>query len=453
MSTPLLDQIAGRTESTGVVRYRDGRVVGGVARGLAARFDVDPVVVRVGFVIAAFAGGLGVALYLIGWLVLPDDRGQLALRRALHDHDGAAWVLLVGAAVASLGAVVSLVTGRDSGRLLSVLAIGAIVWYVVRRNRSDQAAAGTGTPSIDAPEAGGHERGTPEAGAGAAASLPITAAPTAQAGHPIVTGQPGSMPVITPWGGRDGERAVAYGRGTHPSAYAAAPQPARVVAAPVSTRPRPRRRSLGFRIWLVAAGLALLTWPAARAITLATGYDEPTAQLVAAGATAVVLGLLVLVLGLRGYRTSGLAIPTLVLALIAASGQTAATMTGPDAVMGEVDWQPQSAAELRTDYAVSMGEGRLDLTKVSAADLAGRTITVTAGMGELRIRVPSDVRVEVVPKVGLGEVRIDDGQTVRTFEGFNAGEATPVAIGSGDKTLRLQASSGMGEIRVERVTR
>jgi phage shock protein PspC (stress-responsive transcriptional regulator) len=52
-------------------RPRDDRQIAGVAAAIARRYDIDPVLVRVGFVVAAFFG-IGAALYIAGWLVLPD---------------------------------------------------------------------------------------------------------------------------------------------------------------------------------------------------------------------------------------------------------------------------------------------------------------------------------------------------------------------------------------------
>ncbi|MCB0997425.1 MAG: PspC domain-containing protein [Acidimicrobiales bacterium] len=49
---------------------REGRVVGGVAAAIAAEVGVDPLVVRIAFVVLAVAGGWGVALYAACWGVL-----------------------------------------------------------------------------------------------------------------------------------------------------------------------------------------------------------------------------------------------------------------------------------------------------------------------------------------------------------------------------------------------
>jgi phage shock protein PspC (stress-responsive transcriptional regulator) len=48
------------------------RMLAGVAVGLADYFDIDPTLVRVGFVVLSFLGGLAVPLYLAGWLLIPE---------------------------------------------------------------------------------------------------------------------------------------------------------------------------------------------------------------------------------------------------------------------------------------------------------------------------------------------------------------------------------------------
>ncbi len=57
----------------GLRRAREGRVVAGVAAGLARRFAVPPVAVRVAFVLAALVGGAGVVAYLALWALLARD--------------------------------------------------------------------------------------------------------------------------------------------------------------------------------------------------------------------------------------------------------------------------------------------------------------------------------------------------------------------------------------------
>ena len=59
------------------------RLVAGVAVGLADYFDIDPTLVRVGFVVLSFLGGLAVLLYLAGWLLIPDQGAELSVAEEL----------------------------------------------------------------------------------------------------------------------------------------------------------------------------------------------------------------------------------------------------------------------------------------------------------------------------------------------------------------------------------
>ncbi len=55
--------------------YRDenNKVLGGVCAGVANYFNLDPVVVRIIFVILIFAGGIGILPYLIMWVAVPSS--------------------------------------------------------------------------------------------------------------------------------------------------------------------------------------------------------------------------------------------------------------------------------------------------------------------------------------------------------------------------------------------
>jgi len=58
-------------------RSTTDRKIAGVAGGLADYFDIDPLLVRLIFVILAFAGGGGVLIYLILWIVTPERPFEL----------------------------------------------------------------------------------------------------------------------------------------------------------------------------------------------------------------------------------------------------------------------------------------------------------------------------------------------------------------------------------------
>ena len=68
-----------------LTRSPDQRLLGGVAGGLAEYLGVDPVIVRLGFVVTAFFGGLGVIAYVIGWIArfpsVPPRPGAARARR------------------------------------------------------------------------------------------------------------------------------------------------------------------------------------------------------------------------------------------------------------------------------------------------------------------------------------------------------------------------------------
>ncbi len=46
-------------------------MIAGICAGLAEYFGIDPTIVRVLFVLFLLAGGSGILLYLILWLIIP----------------------------------------------------------------------------------------------------------------------------------------------------------------------------------------------------------------------------------------------------------------------------------------------------------------------------------------------------------------------------------------------
>ena len=63
-----------------VVRRSHGdRVVAGVCGGVGRYLGVDPVLLRIAFIILALANGLGVIAYVVAWVAIPEERpGQPA---------------------------------------------------------------------------------------------------------------------------------------------------------------------------------------------------------------------------------------------------------------------------------------------------------------------------------------------------------------------------------------
>ncbi len=55
------------------------RVIGGVAGGLGEYLDVDPVLLRILFVVAFLAGGVGIVAYIIAWIIIPEQPRENAM--------------------------------------------------------------------------------------------------------------------------------------------------------------------------------------------------------------------------------------------------------------------------------------------------------------------------------------------------------------------------------------
>ena len=58
----------------GISRSRQNRVFGGVASGLANYLSIDAIIVRILFVVSVFFSGIGILLYLIMWIVIPEEK-------------------------------------------------------------------------------------------------------------------------------------------------------------------------------------------------------------------------------------------------------------------------------------------------------------------------------------------------------------------------------------------
>jgi phage shock protein C len=57
-----------------VLRRTTDRVIGGVCAGLGRYLGIDPVLVRIAFVVLALAGGGGIVLYIVAWILIPEER-------------------------------------------------------------------------------------------------------------------------------------------------------------------------------------------------------------------------------------------------------------------------------------------------------------------------------------------------------------------------------------------
>ena len=76
-----------RQPSTGPLRRPiDGRILGGVASGLARHFALDVAYIRIAFVALCLLGGAGVPLYLAAWLLIPDEGTESSIAADWMSH-------------------------------------------------------------------------------------------------------------------------------------------------------------------------------------------------------------------------------------------------------------------------------------------------------------------------------------------------------------------------------
>jgi len=57
-------------------RSRSNAVIGGVCGGIGEYFSVDPILVRLAWVLTIFLGGAGLFAYIVAWLIIPSNPGQ-----------------------------------------------------------------------------------------------------------------------------------------------------------------------------------------------------------------------------------------------------------------------------------------------------------------------------------------------------------------------------------------
>ena len=123
MGTAMANSSATATGGTPPLRRDPGRrVLAGVCAGLGERLGIDPLIVRVAFVAAALAGGLGIVLYALAWVAIPRGEGEAAPRRIPGDRGSVEVALGVALLALSL-----LLTFRELGIWFS----DAVVWPLV----------------------------------------------------------------------------------------------------------------------------------------------------------------------------------------------------------------------------------------------------------------------------------------------------------------------------------
>ncbi len=397
-------------------RRTDDRKIGGVAAAVGRRYGIDPVLVRVAFVVATLLSGAGIVLYLLGWLLLPAEGDEVSAAESLlgrgHSSVSPALTLVLGLALIPAAGIVF--GGNAYGVIGLAAAAGAI--FLLHHSRAALGEAPeTRATTID--PAGTNPAGPDPASTTSAANLPDTE----QAGStaPGLGAQSRTPPAWDPLSAA-------------PFAWdlpEPAPVPPQAPPPPRAPRSKVTPITLGFA--LLVAGIASAFWPAL-----------PLAHIVALVLGVVGLGLVAGSLLRGGRGLIGIAIPlallTWVLHAVPISGF----------YVGEGRWSPVNPAQLQRHYDVTMGNSRLDLTGLRVPDGQTVTTSVAVGLGEARVTVPRDIDAQLLCQVPIGAVDCmgvtSSGLPARVHERDNGPD------GPGGGTLILDVHAGVGNVAVVR---
>src|SRR6476661_7963916 len=347
------------------------RKVAGVAGGLARHLDVDPVILRVAFVVLVFFGGAGLIVYGACWLFVPEEGSDSA---PLHLDDRSRTVALVIAGILAAAVLV----GHSFGGFpfpwpLLLVALVALILLPRRdASRTPPPPPPATPPSPAAPQYGEQYA--------AHFAAPVAGPPTAEDAAAAET--PYGTAAATP---------PAY-QPAYPPAYPPGGW-ATTTAAPRS----PRRRGpilFWFTLALIALAEGLL------GIVDLAGLSVPGS---AYPALAVAITGVMLLVGAFWGRAGGLILLGLV-STVALAGATATDhWNGSD-----LHASPARASAVRDSYSVSGGALVVDLSHVrDVSALDGRTIHVSGDVGRLEVVVPATVDTTAHADVnGPGDIRL-----------------------------------------------
>lgn len=124
-------------------RSRQDRVVAGVAGGLGQYMNIDPVLVRLGFVLLGLtSGGLGLVAYIIMAIIVPnrpegEPEPSITSSASIDSGRGReiAGYLLLGLGVLILASNLGMFRFLDWDRLWPLMLIAAGALLIVRRSR------------------------------------------------------------------------------------------------------------------------------------------------------------------------------------------------------------------------------------------------------------------------------------------------------------------------------
>ncbi|RMI09235.1 hypothetical protein EBM89_11285 [Cellulomonas triticagri] len=187
-------------------------------------------------------------------------------------------------------------------------------------------------------------------------------------------------------------------------------------------------------------------------------YDGPIASVVLGGGV-LLIGLAIIVSGLRGRTAGGLTALAIIGMLMAGptvAFSDTARWYGWDwdearsSAFRDVDTVVQTRAEAEDGISSGVGDVTLDLTEVP---LSGETlrVPVSGGIGDIRVIVPEDTAVVAEITSGVGSVRWDVDGREQTTDGFgnNPTFRSDAVVDGQDPALELLVQVGVGSITIE----
>jgi phage shock protein PspC (stress-responsive transcriptional regulator) len=444
-------------------RSATGAKLAGLCGGVAQHWGVDPLLVRVGWVLLALSGGVGLVLYLAGWLLIPVEGKDKAPVEDLFGESVRRWpreLWITFVVIASIA--MSMVFGWLSPFTIGPAIVIAVIWYFGfykgrhdKRTETPRTAAadslpaspqpdvpqfvqysGPPTPFTQAAEAWQRriEQHTREVSAVAAATPAASAtAPTAAAPSAQWPGPPQAN-LSDP---------TANSQAAEHTAFLAEPDPVGLYVEffrPAPIKPYETRSAKRLRlVSLIMLGLAL----SGLGIAQALGATIPLAAYLA-------VPLLIIALTLVAATWLGRARGLLPLGVVLAIAAVLLTAAGP-AFRVPVDARSShvyaNVAELPiAGDSQEFGEMSVDLRRLAVTSDAAYRAHVD--VGHLDVIVPKNVNVVINYKADLGAVRAY-GAEVQAGSDLG-GRIDPQPVLPQAHTLTLDLSVDAGDIEVQR---
>lgn len=416
-------------------RAANGSTIAGVCAGIGARYRVDPTLVKVAFIVGALFGGAGVVLYIAAWVLLPEGTTSPQATpdsEAQRSHPGHGFRHASSHPPAIVGIVVVVIVVLAAGPHLAWsgggIVGGALMllswWLLYQRTpvpepgtsvdtlgqRPVQSAtpgswwqSPTGT-STAAPDGGQFQRWTPRAWLKDDLTGSDTGGePPAADASPSTLPDP-AMPTPPSWDPL----------GVAPFAW----------DLPEPSEPAVDKDRECSRFTPVVLGIAVIATAVAAAIAAEVDWLSP-AKVASVGLAVVAAGLLIGAFLRRGAGLIPFAIPLAGFVVIASLIGGFGFPSGP---VGDRDWKPITSADLRDEYKLAMGTGRLDLTVIDLT--ADKKVEVDLGVGEFKIIAPAGMNLRTTCDVAVGETKCPDG-----LDGGTDGATGPVLTVDADATV------------------